>query len=143
MRWTHALSWVLLGVICLGSHSPPPRNDVSAWLVFYQRGNLYGGRFALEVNDRTVAEPFQPRRWFELRVPPGEQTLRTVNLSPLDVGKTFRLEVEPGERVYLEGVVEYDFLVAALYLVKRSAEEAQATLPKLKRDETTLPFVDR
>lgn len=139
---------LVFGLVCLGlllaafTGDTSPKEASTATLIFYQRGSFANGSFKLMINDQTVADPFLARTYFEVTVPVGNLTLRTVSDRFGEDSKRFTFNTAPGKTYYIEAVMDYDFMIRSLYLVQREAQEALNRMKKLKRDEKALQKVD-
>ena len=139
--WVVGLLWLgLLLSAFTGDTSPQAAS--TATLIFYQRGSFANGSFRLVVNDQIVADPFLARTYFEVTVPAGNLTLRTISDRFGEDSKRFTFTTAPGKTYYIEAIMDYDFMIRSLYLVQREAQEALTRIKKLKRDEKALQKVD-
>jgi len=120
--------------LCSGGLSVMAQSPQTAKIIFYQKGGFQGSPFELHINQQPIARPFRLRRKFEVMVPADTLMLETRNRRPGDRGQQFQFVAEPGETYYIEGVLDYDFMVNRMYLFVRQPKRAQTDLSRLKTD---------
>ena len=124
---------ILLGVGG-GSLSVLAQAQQTAQIIFYQKGGFQSNLFELHINKQPIATPFKLRRKFEVKVPADTLMLETRNRRPGDRGQRFQFVAQAGQTYFIEGVLDYDFMVNRMYLFVREPERAQADLIRLKKD---------
>ncbi|MEM7367145.1 MAG: hypothetical protein AAF587_01020 [Bacteroidota bacterium] len=112
--------------------------EATATLKIYQRGG-YGylrSGFSLKINGQPITK-LRPRTWFEVQVPEGKLSLETVPefRYPNFEGQSFILEVEKGKVYYLEGLMDYEFMVSRMFLVQRDSARAVKHMKRFRVDE--------
>ncbi len=120
----------------------PTESAERATILFYHRNSFLRSSFSLIMNDKVVADTLRSRTYFRIDVPAGPLTLRTKGNRIGLEDRQFRFVAQPGQTHYIEGVIEYDFLMTSLYLVERSEAEALNRIKRLRLDEKALRKMD-
>lgn len=132
-----------IGFSLLFAFAPNTPQEATALLKIYQRGGYFRSGFSLKINGQTITK-LRARTWFEVQVPEGKLSLETVPefRYPSFEGKSFTLEVEKGKVYYIEGLMDYEFMISRMFLVQRDSARAVKDMKRFKVDEKAKSKLD-
>lgn len=108
-------------------------NDDTATLYFYRKPEFYNGRFEIWVNGVRIVSNFRSSTYFWLNLEAGTYEIRTKGRPSWAIYENkYQLQIEAGQKYYIEAVLNYGFLETSLRLEERNQADFQQLNDKLR-----------
>ncbi|SEG35442.1 hypothetical protein [Algoriphagus boritolerans] len=130
------LGWFLI-LLCIprGSLAQETSSDSSeAILVIYRKPHLNFTAFRIYGDETILIPDVKANSYYLIKRKPGRIFLKTEGsvLRNLAEKREYSLTLEAGKTYYLEAILEYQFLLTSLHLVKRSEVDGAEAIRKMK-----------
>lgn len=126
------LSWLLIMLII--PRSGEAQDSSEATLVIYRKPHLNFTSFRIYGDETIFVPEVEANSYYLIKRKPGKILLKTEGnaLRNFAEKREYSLTLEAGKTYYLEALLEYQFLLTSLHLVKRSDVDGAKAIRKMK-----------
>lgn len=125
---------VLFFISSRGEAQETSNSSEEATLVIYRKPHLNFTSFRIYGDETILIPDVEANAYYLIKRKPGSIFLKTEGsvLRNLTEKREYSLTLEAGKTYYLEAILEYQFLLTSLHLVKRSEVDGAEAILKMK-----------
>ena len=115
--------------------------DPPGTLTLFRTKEYWGSGYQIRINGEVILESFKAQQVVSLPLPPGTYWVESKKFDSQT--SRLRVDIKSGQRVYIRGIEDNDFLLKALHLRPWAEDKAMPMLGTLKKQNIPNEKLDR